>query len=93
MIIKLQMFEDVVVTFCSSLKSIISDTFATLSSIKEGTIEKVLQYVLPLKSIYNENSVLVLFEQEYIFEHNQGYNKKKLLKMTFVEFVIITENQ
>ncbi len=32
-----------------------SSTFFAFSLIAEGTTEKVLQFLMPLKSIYNEN--------------------------------------
>ncbi len=40
--------------------------FFTFSLIIEGTTEKVLQFIIPLKSIYNEN--LGFSEQEFILE-------------------------
>jgi hypothetical protein len=49
--------------------------------ITEGTTEKVLQYIMPLKSIYNKNLGFV-----DIFEHNRGVQtiKSLLIDIIFV---------
>ncbi len=50
--------------------------FLLFSLIKEGTTEKVLQFIMPLRSIYNQN--LGFIEQNCIFEHLQrGSNNKE----------------
>jgi len=44
-----------------------SNAFFAFSLIIEGTTEKVLQFILPLKSIYNQ--ILVSLNKKCIFEH------------------------
>jgi hypothetical protein len=45
--------------------------------IIEGTTEKVLQFIMPLKSIYNRNFGFT--EQKCIFEHNREFQARKSL--------------
>ncbi len=47
------------------------------SIIIEGTTEKVMQFIIPLKSIYNKN--LGLIEQKCIFERNREIQTSKHL--------------
>jgi hypothetical protein len=54
------------------------------SLIIEGTTEKVLQFKMPLKSMYSKT--LTLFNKKCIFEHNREVqaNKNLLIDMIFV---------
>jgi hypothetical protein len=65
--------------------------FFAFSLIIEGTTEKVLQFIMPLKSIYNKN--LGFVEQKYIFEHNKEVQtiKNVLIDIIFViNFILVT---
>jgi hypothetical protein len=58
-------------TFCAMPLIIMAkwnSKFFAFSLTIEGTTEKVLQFPMPLKSIYNKN--LGFIEQKCIFEHN-----------------------
>jgi hypothetical protein len=50
----------------------------------EGTTEKVLQFMMPLKSIYNKN--LGFIEQKCIFEYYREVQTRKtqLIDMIFI---------
>jgi hypothetical protein len=52
----------------------------------EGTTEKVLQFIMPLNSIYNNN--LDLTEQKCIFEHKREVQTIKNLLIVVI-FVVI----
>ncbi len=56
--------------------------FFSFSLIIEGTTEKGLQFITPLKSIYNKN--LGLIEQKMYFSTLQrGSNKKKYINSLY----------
>jgi hypothetical protein len=61
-----------------------NSAFFAFSLIKEGTTEKVLQFKMPLKSIYNKT--LASSNKKCIFEHNRGVQtiQNLLLDMIFV---------
>jgi hypothetical protein len=45
-----------------------NSTFFAFSLIKEGTTEKVLQFIMPLESIYSKKT-LVSLNKKWFFEH------------------------
>jgi hypothetical protein len=47
------------------------------SLIIGGTTEKVLQFIMPLKSIYNRNFGFI--EQKCIFEHYREFQARKTI--------------
>ncbi len=49
-----------------------------------GTTEKVLQFLMPLKSIYNKN--LGFIEQKHIFEH---YKEVQTIKNVLIDIIFI----
>jgi hypothetical protein len=53
-----------------------NSTFFAFSLIVEGTTEKVLQFIMPLKSIY-PTETLVSLNQKCIFEHYREFQAKK----------------
>jgi hypothetical protein len=52
------------------------------SLITEGTTEKVLQFMMPLKSIYNKN--LAFIEHDCIFEHYREVQTRKTLSTDII---------
>jgi hypothetical protein len=60
-----------------------NSTFLQFLSIAEGTTEKVLQFEMPLKSIYN--NILALLNKKCIFEHSRMVQtlKNQLIDMIF----------
>ncbi len=62
------------------------ERFFAFSLIIEGTAEKVLQFMFPLKSIYNINFGLI--EQKCIFEHCREFQARKTL---FIGIIFATK--
>jgi len=60
--------------------------FFAFSLIIEGTTEKVLQFIMPIKSIYNRN--LVSLNNKCIFEHYREFQARKTLVIDII-FAII----
>ncbi len=58
-------------------KSQWNSTFFAFLIIVEGTTEKVLQFIMPLKSIYNKN--LGFIEQKCIYEEYAEIQTRKCL--------------
>ncbi len=56
-----------------------NSTFFVFSLIKEGTTEKVLQFIMPLKSVYNK--IFGFIEQKMYFERNSEVQTIKNLLM------------
>jgi hypothetical protein len=52
-----------------------NSAFFAFSLIIEGTTEKVLQFIMPLKSFYNRNFVSI--EQNMNFEHYGEFQARK----------------
>jgi hypothetical protein len=63
-----------------------NSTFFAFSLIIEGTTEKVLQCMLPLKSIYNKT--LVSLNKKCIFEHCREFQARKTL---FIDIIFATK--
>ncbi len=61
--------------------------FIAFSLIIEGTTEKVLQFIMPLKFIYNIN--LSFFDQKHIFE---PYGEIETRKNLLLDFIFVTKN-
>ncbi len=62
-----------------------NSTFLAFSLIIEGNTEKVLQFVMPLKSIYNKN--LSFVEQKtHIFEHYRGV---QWIKNLIIDIILV----
>jgi hypothetical protein len=57
------------------------------SLIIEGTTEKVLQYIMPLKSIYNKT--LVLLNKKCTFEH---YREVETRKNLLIDSIFVLKN-
>jgi hypothetical protein len=56
--------------------------FFAFSLIIEGTTEKVLQFIMPLKSIYNRNFGFI--EQKMNFEHCREFQERKILLIDII---------
>ncbi len=61
--------------------------YFAFSYITEGATEKVLQFIMPLESIYNKN--LGNFEQKCIFEH---YSEVLGIKNLLIDTSFVTKS-
>jgi hypothetical protein len=58
------------------------------SIIIDGTTEKLLQFIMSLKSTYNKK--LGLIEQKYIFEHYREIQTRKCL---LIDIIFVTKTK
>ncbi len=59
-----------------------NSAFFAFSLIIEGTTEKALKFIMPLKLIYNR--ILGFVEQKSIFEHNREFQARKTLLIDII---------
>ncbi len=67
-----------------------NSTFFAFSLMIEGTTEKVLQFIMPLKSSYNKN--LGFNEQKCIFEHYKEVQTRKTKLTLFLSWKKIADD-
>ncbi len=65
-----------------SVFNLIGTSLFTLPLIIEGATEKVFEFMMPLKSIYNKN--LSFIEQKCICQHRRKVERGKKVKMAFL---------
>jgi hypothetical protein len=64
-----------------------NSTFFAFSLIIEGTTEKVLQFILPLKTIYKQNFGFI--SQKCIFEHYREFQTIRNLLIDITLVIIV----